>query len=116
MKTSEGWPLFPIISLLLLSGCASTQNLEIHKYTADPALIEPYTIALDEKRAFKFPYVATFSDREKTLFYVAANHVSVGRYPSLFENPTFLTIKEVFSKHKIDAVIVEGIAPWEGKM
>ncbi|MBI3555320.1 MAG: hypothetical protein HY074_03520 [Deltaproteobacteria bacterium] len=101
-------------TVFLSVGCSSVPNVTAVQYRADPALITPYSFEMEKSRPFMAPYVATFSNREKKLFYVAAAHASADQYPDLLRHPTFLTIEKLFGSHPIDAVIVEGIAPWKG--
>jgi hypothetical protein len=70
---------------------------------------------MEEERPFEPPYVAQFSSGDKKLIYLAAQHTTTEKYADLLNHPTFLSIKKIFAEMPIDAVIVEGIAPWVGE-
>jgi hypothetical protein len=105
---------FCLITIFICAAFKSASISGVQNYEPKLNLITPYTFSIEKDRFAEPPYVATFQDRRKTLFYIAAEHVSVEKYPNLLKHPTFLTIQKLFTDHTIEAVIVEGIAPWKG--
>ena len=98
-----------LLIVFVLSACAQGQK----KLTANLDLVLPYTRNLENNKVFRDPYVAAFKKGNKKLFFVAADHISTKNGDPL-AHPTMKTIQKLFVEYDIDAVVVEGIQPWQG--
>ena len=109
-------PQIVLLALIgVLVGCSTAPTNFNHAPTPSQ-LVDPYTFEMEKERPFEPPYVAKFSAGDKKLIYLAAKHAATEKYADLLKHPTFLSIKKVFAETPVDAVIVEGIAPWVGSL
>ncbi len=109
----RGQFLLGMLIATLLSACA-TRCLVSSDFNPRTDLVLPYHTELESLKAYSGPYLATFTKNEKRLLYVAADHVPSVEWSDPRQHPTMRTIESVFEIYKIDAVVVEGLNPWDG--
>lgn len=85
-----------LVGFLLFIGSCST------RYKANTSLLRPWGKDSSRLEPYRYPFVAKYQQKNKTLFYVASYH-GVGE-----QSDTFRTIKWAFNKLNPQLVIVEG--------
>ena len=104
--------IYLLSAILYLTGCTTVTETDI---TIDETKVIGYQFELEDKKSMEQPYVARFTKGDKQLLYVLSKHVSEVEYPKVVEDPTIVTIDQIFKSFKPQVVIVEGI-PTGAKM